>query len=158
MRSWWFNFYWTSIFFVFKQLREERIKNCSYNHMLYKTVAKLLYKLRCEDDYTQVNPTKLCHSPDLTSNTTREPPANSLLQSIQWKDQPSLQHMITCTANTSKKAMDNQLQQKRKPTLKKVQQQHPQVMQFLKIKPHIHLSHILEWWYPILKAQKWPGL
>ena len=70
-------------------------------------MAKLLYKLRCEDYNTQVNPTNLCCSPDLTSNPTREPPANSQLQSIQWKDQPSLQHMMTHTTNTSKKAMDN---------------------------------------------------
>ena len=26
------------------------------NYMLYKSVAKLLYKLKCEDYYTQVNP------------------------------------------------------------------------------------------------------
>ena len=107
VRSWCSNFYWTSICLVFKQLGEERIKNWSYNHMLYKTVAKLLYKLRCEDYNTQVNPTNLCHRPDFTSNPTREPPANSQLQSIQWKDQPSLQHMMTRTTNTSKKAMDN---------------------------------------------------
>ena len=53
------------------------------------------------------NPTNLCCSPDLTSNPTREPPANSHLQSIQWKDQPSLHHTMTHTTNTSKKAMDN---------------------------------------------------
>ena len=75
--------------------------------MLYKTVAKLLYKLRYEDYYTQVNPTNPCSSPDLTSNPTREQPANSPLQSIQWKDQPSLQCMMTHTTNTSRKAMDN---------------------------------------------------
>ena len=67
----------------FKQLGEERIKNWCYNHMLYKTVAKVLYKLSCEDYNTQVNPTTLCCSLDLTSNPTREPPTNSKLQSIQ---------------------------------------------------------------------------
>ena len=67
----------------FQQPGEDRSKNWSYNHMLYKTVAKLLYKLRCEDYNTQVNLTNLCHSPDLTSNPTREPPANLQLQSTQ---------------------------------------------------------------------------
>ena len=94
----------------FLQLGEERIKDWSYNYMLYKTVAKLLYKLRCEDYYTQVNPTNPCSSPDLTSNPTRELPADSQLQSIQGKNQPSLQHKkvsMTRTTNTSKKAMEN---------------------------------------------------
>ena len=67
----------TAVVFFFKQLGEERIKNLSYNDILYKTVAKLLYKLRCEDYNTQVNPTNLHHRSDLTSNPTREPPANS---------------------------------------------------------------------------------
>ena len=40
-----------------KQLgTEERIKNWSYTHMLYKTVAKLLYKVQCEDYNTQGKP------------------------------------------------------------------------------------------------------
>ena len=117
----------------FQQPGEDRIKNWSYNHMLYKTVAKLLYKLRCEDYNTQVNPTNLCHSLDLTSNPTTESPANLQSQSTQ-------------------------LLQMRKPTLKKVQQQHLKVKKLLLIKFHIHLTHILEWWYPMLKAQKWTGL
>ena len=78
--------------------------------MLYKTVAKLLYKLRCEDYYTQANPTNPCSSLDLTFNPIRELPANSPLQSIHWKDQPSLQCnkvSMTCTTNTSKKAIEN---------------------------------------------------
>ena len=86
------------------------IKDWSYNYMLYKTVAKLLYKLRCEDYYNLVNPTNPCSSLDLSSNLTRELPAHSPLQSIQQKDQPSPQCnkvSMTCTTNTSKKAMKN---------------------------------------------------
>ena len=37
------------VFSCFYQLGEERIKDWSYNYKLYKTVARLLYKLRCED-------------------------------------------------------------------------------------------------------------
>ena len=39
------------------------IKDWSYNsHAVHETVAKLLYKLRCEDYYTQVNPTNPTHA------------------------------------------------------------------------------------------------
>ena len=82
--------------------------------MLYKTVAKLLYMLRCEDYFAQAKPHQSMHpaysSLDLTSNPTKELPADSPLKSIQWKNQPSIQSnkfSITHTTNTSKKAMEN---------------------------------------------------
>ena len=56
VRSWWSNFYWTSIFLVFTNWEKKWIKDWSNNCMLYKTLAKLLYKLRCEDYFTQVKP------------------------------------------------------------------------------------------------------
>ena len=55
------------------ELQLNAVQNC----------GQVLYKLRCEDNYTQVNPTNPHSSPDLTSNPTRELPADSLLQSIQ---------------------------------------------------------------------------
>ena len=41
VRSWFSNFYWTSIFLVLST-GEERIKDWSYNYMLYKTVDQVI--------------------------------------------------------------------------------------------------------------------
>ena len=125
-----------------------------------ENVAMLFYKLRCEDYYTEVNPTNPCSSLDLTSKPTRE-----LLQMHCCRvssERINLAHNATKSAwlaqlTHPRKLWKIHLLQKRKHTLKKEQQQHLQVMKFLIIKPHIHLSHILEWWYPMWKAWKWTG-
>ena len=61
VRSWWSNFYCTSIFLVFTNWEKKWIKHWRYNCMPYKTLAKLLYKLRCEDYFTQVKPHQSMH-------------------------------------------------------------------------------------------------
>ena len=45
----------------FTNWEKKQIKDWSYNSMLYKTLAKLFYELRCEDYFTQVKPHQSVH-------------------------------------------------------------------------------------------------
>ena len=124
--------------------------------MLYKTVAKLLYKLWCAAYFTKINFTQPMHlshavSPDLTSNPTRELPTDPMAQfPVKGSTQPRWQqsyNTLTNTANTSKKAMENPASIGEETHTEEGAQQHLQIMKLLK--SHIHNSTILDWWYPM---------
>ena len=110
--------------------------------MLYKTLAKLLYKLRCENYFTQVKPHQSVHPAHAVAWTWHPTLQRSYLQTHHCRvssERINLAYNATksvCLAQLihPRKLWNIQLLKEKKPTLEMVQQQHLQVTKFIIIK------------------------
>ena len=153
VRSWWSNFYWTSIFLFFTNWEKNGSRTGVTIICCTKPLARLLYKLRCEDYFTQVKPHQYIHPTHIVAQTWYPTLQGSYLQTHHHRVSSERIDLAYKATNLvwlaqlihPRKSWKIQLLQKRKPTLKKVQQQHLHIMKFIIIKSLIHISNILEW-------------